>query len=190
MAGQLILNFDLSRRNSVKFHNLLTAKATRFQQQLHRRDWYRILMGWIEIEITTANQQVLGIWRLENYEPAGLECAPCFIEKLYERFEWEVFGEMKGSDGAQASVSQRSQISERFTLLDIQRQLSTSLDQDAIRIDSACLKSGFAKHLKPLAAPTSDVEYAGVNPRVSQHGKINFHFFLDLFGCSSQRVFE
>src|SRR5215211_7937713 len=100
MAGQLIFHFDLSRLNCMKFQNLFTTKTACFQQQLHRRDRYRVLMRWVKIKITTADQQVLRVWSLENYQPAGFERAPGFVKKPHECFEWKVLGEVKSRDGA------------------------------------------------------------------------------------------
>src|SRR5215216_4781173 len=105
--------------------NLLTTEATRFHEQLHCRNRYRVLVSRIEIEITTADQQVLRVWSLENDEPAGFERAAGFIEKLHQRFEREVLGEVKSGDGAQASIPQRSQVRERLALDDVQRQVFT-----------------------------------------------------------------
>src|ERR1044072_6419066 len=190
MAGQLIFDFDLCRRNCMQLQNIFTTKAARFQQQLHRRNRYRVLVRRVEIKITTADQKVFRVWSLENYETAGFERASGFVEKLHERFKWQVLGEVKSSDRIQTSIRQRSEITERVTLLNVQRQLFALLDQDAIRIDSTRLKALFTQHLEPLAAPTTDVEYAVTDSGLLQHRQVNFHFLFDLFGRAAQDVFE
>src|SRR6185295_236575 len=112
MAGQLIFHFDLRRLHCMKLQDFFTTKTTRFQQQFHRRHRYRILVRRIEIEITTADQQVLRVGRLENDEPARLERAAGFVEKLYERLEWKMFGEVKRRHLIQACTGQRAQVTE------------------------------------------------------------------------------
>src|SRR6185369_12208450 len=114
VAGQLIFDFDLCRRNRVELQNFFTTKAACFQQQLHRRNRYRVFVSRIEVEITTTDQQVLRIWRLENDEPARLERAAGFVKKLHERFEWQVLGEVKSRDGIQASIRQRPEKLQRL----------------------------------------------------------------------------
>src|SRR6185503_8355792 len=154
----------------MKFQYLLTAKTTRFQKQFHRRYRYRVLVGWVEIKITTSDQQVFRVWRFENYDPAGFERPPGFVEKPHECFEWKMLGEVKSSDGAQASIRQRSEVRKRLTLDHIQRQVFALLDHNPVLIDSASQKSCFAKQLEPLAASASDVEYVRLDPRLLQHG--------------------
>jgi len=58
----------------------------------------------VEIEIATADQKVLRVWSFENYEPARFERASGFVEKPYERFEWQVLGEVKSRDRIQTSI--------------------------------------------------------------------------------------
>src|SRR6185295_13745590 len=104
VAGQLIFDFDLCRRNGVKFQNFFTAKAARFQQQLHRRNRYRVLVRRVQIKITTTDQKVFRVWSFENYETARLERSSGFVEKLHECFEWQVLGEVKSRDRRQTSI--------------------------------------------------------------------------------------
>src|SRR5689334_18304895 len=101
-----------------------------------------------------------------------------------------MLGEVKRRDDIQARIRQRPQITQRLTFLNIEVQLFTLLDQDAIGIDAARLKSVFTKHLEPLAAPATDVEYVRIETRLFQHRQVNFHFLFDLFGRTTQYIFE
>src|ERR1051325_11251223 len=104
----------------MKLQNLLTTKTARLHQQLHRRNRYRVFVRRIEIEITTADQQVLRVWSLEDHEPARLEHTACLIEKLHERFQRQMLGEMKRRNHIQARIWQRSEITERLAFLNIE----------------------------------------------------------------------
>src|SRR6185369_9267954 len=66
VAGQLIFDFNLCRRNRVELQNFFTTKAACFQQQLHRRNRYRVLVCRVEIKITTADEKVFRVWSFEN----------------------------------------------------------------------------------------------------------------------------
>src|SRR5215213_1238377 len=101
-----------------------------------------------------------------------------------------MLGKVKSRHGTQTSIRQRSQIADRLSLKNVQRQVFTPLDEDAIAVDSARLESSFAQYFEPFAASTADVEYAGVEVRLLQKRQIDSHLFLDLFRRASQHVLE
>ena len=120
MTGQLIFDFDLHVFHRVQFHHVLNQKSSRFEDQFHRLNWYRMFVCRIEIEVTTSDEEVFRVGCFENEDSTWFECAANFVEKPHERLDRQMLDEVKRRDGVESVFRERVQMNQRFSFADVE----------------------------------------------------------------------
>ena len=97
----------------------------------------------VEIEEVTADENVIGVRRLEDRETAGTQHAHHFVQQREQHVDWHVLDNVKARDGGDASVRQAAQVDERIVLDDVEPALAAFLDRDEVLFDAARRDGGF-----------------------------------------------
>src|SRR5712691_4515274 len=112
----------------------------------------------IEIEVTTAYQDILRIWCLKDDGATRLQHAHGLIQKLNERIDRQMFDDVKASDGAKTCIVKTGEVTDQIFFHDLQAALDALPHENAIGIHADAAKFLFFQELEPLAASAADVE--------------------------------
>ena len=89
-------------------------------------------MSRIEIEVTATHEHILRIRCFKDDHSSRFQDPHCLIQKFDQRFEWQVFDNVKPCDSAQVLIGHSAKIVHQIVFNDLQAKLARLRNQSSV----------------------------------------------------------